>query len=191
MILSRRCLPPEPAPAEAGFTLIELIISLALFALIGVAGVALVDGTLNTGTRTEGRLDRLAELQRAAFLLTSDLDQVAQGPISGTGDRISFRRHGLGVGAVAARVDYRLDGGALLREVGGVPGVAMTQSLISGVTAVRWRFYDPGGGWADRWPPSPEQQAEWPSAVAIELVLGGGAGPAGTMRRVVALADQP
>jgi general secretion pathway protein J len=37
----------RPEAGEAGFTLIELMISLGLFALIAVAGLALVEGIIN------------------------------------------------------------------------------------------------------------------------------------------------
>ncbi len=43
---------------EEGFTLIELMISLALFGLLAMAGFALVDGVLGIQARTAGRLDR-------------------------------------------------------------------------------------------------------------------------------------
>jgi general secretion pathway protein J len=82
---------------------------------------------------------------------------------------------------------YGLAGGVLRREIGGAP-----QRLLSGVSGLRWRFYEPGVGWIDRWPPDPERSAEWPAAVAAELVLPPGLpGPAGNLRRVVSLPARP
>ena len=46
----------------AGFSLVEVLVALAIFALIGVAGFSMLDQVLRTQRLTEGRLERLAEL---------------------------------------------------------------------------------------------------------------------------------
>ncbi len=69
---------PRPH-GQGGFTLLELMISLGLFALIAVAGLALVDSVIGVDGRTEARLDRVADLQRAMVVVSSDLDQIAPG----------------------------------------------------------------------------------------------------------------
>ncbi|MCR5872367.1 prepilin-type N-terminal cleavage/methylation domain-containing protein [Sphingomonas sp. J344] len=80
---------------DDGFTLLELIISLGLFALIAVAGLTLLNSVMTTQERTEGRLDRTAAIQRTMFVLQSDLDQITRGAVSGGGAmsplRVSLR----------------------------------------------------------------------------------------------------
>lgn len=177
--------------SEVGFTLIELMISLALFGLIAIAGLALVEGVLGIEQRTGGRLDRLAELQRAIYVVTLDLEQVADGDVSGTADALSFSRRAAALGGIPVPVSYTLAGGALDRNLGG-PSGGGAQRLLTGVSEVRWRFYEPERGWLDRWPPSSEQAEVWPAAVAAEMVLtSGGTGPSGVVRRVVALPARP
>ncbi len=172
---------------EAGFTLIELMISLALFGLIAVAGLAMVDGLLGIQSRTDGRLTRLADMQRAMFVLTSDLDQIADGPVTGDGATLAFRRTAPLIGGAAVPVRYGVVAGMFGREVGGLP-----QRLLGGVAALRWRFYERGAGWIDRWPPDPTRAKEWPVAIAGEMVVAGGLpGPSGTLRRVVLLPARP
>jgi general secretion pathway protein J len=173
---------PPRRPEEAGFTLIELIISLGLFALIAVAGVALVDSVMSIQGGTEVRLDRLDELERAMFVVASDLDQVAAGPIVGGGAEIGFRRAAPAFGGPPIAVRYRMRGTTLLRE-----GAGRSQVVARGVTATRWRFYQ--DGWQDRWPPAGVEGA-WPQAVALEL-RAVATGPAGTLRRVVLLPAVP
>lgn len=170
-------------PGEAGFTLIELLISLGLFALIAVAGLALVQGILNVQGRTEKRLDRLAELQRTMFVLTSDLDQIAHGRITGNAETgLTFTRAAPGLGP-PIQVRYRLAGNMLVRRAGGGP-----QRLLPGVSQARWRFFD--GAWTANWPRSEEEADRWPRAIEVELqVASPGASP-GTLRRVVALPAQ-
>jgi general secretion pathway protein J len=181
----------EGKRSEAGFTLVELLISLVLFALIAMAGLALVEGLLGIQHRTEGRLDRLAEIQRAMFVLDNDLGQISAGPLEGQGDRLSFNRPVAAVGGLPVRVGYALGGGTLARslEGRGLPGGA--QHLLGGVASLRWSFYAPGVGWADHWPPNPDMDKKWPTAIAADIALAPGAGPTGSLRRVVALPAQP
>ena len=166
---------------ESGFTLIELMISLGLFALIAVAGLALVDGILRVNGRTEARLDRLAALQRTMFVLTSDLDQLASGPIEGRGNRLSFTRSAPGTGGLATSVRYAVAGGTLVRAA------PAPQLLLANVVTARWRFWD--GGWIDHWPVdgSDEAKARWPRAIALDLQAAGPGGAPVMLHRVVTL----
>ena len=174
----------RPEAGESGFTLIELMISLGLFALIAVAGLALVDGIINVNQRTEGRLDRLAALQRMMFVLTSDLDQVSSGRIEGGGNSISFTRTAPGFGGVSVPVRYGVAGGVLVRGAGPAP-----QLLLPGVAQARWRFWD--GAWVDRWPVDDKSADRWPRAVSVDLqVVGPGGGPV-SLRRVITLPVRP
>ncbi|HEX8303169.1 type II secretion system protein GspJ [Sphingomonas sp.] len=165
---------------DSGFTLLELMVSLGLFALIAVAGLALVDGIIKVQDRTEDRFDRLADLQRAMFVMSSDLDQIAGGPVAGQGGSLSFRRAAPGVGGAAVPMRYTLTNGALVRTIGPAP-----QILLSGVAAARWRFWD--GAWADSWPLDDKSRERWPRAVEIEMQVAGPGGTPGTLRRVVTL----
>jgi general secretion pathway protein J len=177
--------------SEAGFTLIELMISLALFGLIALAGLALVDSLMGIRDRTEGRLDRLAEVQRAMYVIDNDLSQLSPGPLQGDGAGVSFSRPLAAAGGLPVRIDYQLGAGTLLRGVRarGLPQGA--QRLLQGVGSVRWSYYQPGAGWVDRWPPSPELSQKWPAAVAADIVLMPGGTVNGTLRRVVPLPVHP
>ncbi|HWK35625.1 PulJ/GspJ family protein [Sphingomonas sp.] len=173
----------RPGNAESGFTLIELMIALVLFALISVAGLALVDSVLGVQGRTEARLDRLAELQRTMLVVTSDVEQVANGDIAGGGDRLTFTRAAPGLGGASVAVTYLLRDGVLTRSVGG-----RTQALLTGVNGARWRFF--GDSWANQWPVSADGEdaaAAWPRAIALEVTVAPGRGPAGALRRVILL----
>ncbi|WP_294336144.1 type II secretion system protein GspJ [uncultured Sphingomonas sp.] len=162
---------------DAGFTLIELMISLLLFALIAVAGVALVDSVLGVQGRTEARLDRLTALQRAMLVVTGDIEQVANGNVEGAAAALTFRRAAPGVGGPPITVRYGLDRGVLVRDAGNG-----AQALLGGVAGVRWRFAEQGN-WLGRWPAGDPKA--WPGAIELEVTLAGT--PTGTIRRVVAL----
>jgi general secretion pathway protein J len=180
-----------PPPGEQGFTLIELIVSLALFGLIAVAGLALVENVLGVQAQTDGRLERLGDLQRAIYVLTNDLEQVSEGAITGGPTQIAFRRHARASGGYGAPVAYALEGGVLVRTLLPVVpgGAARAQRLLDGVSSVRWRYRDGTRGWRESWPPAEvERKDDWPDAVEMLMVLTPGRGrPAGTLRRIVAL----
>jgi len=173
----------KPGRGEQGFTLIELMISLGLFALIAVAGLALLNSVLGVQGRTEQRLDRLADLQRAMFVLGGDLDQVTEGAVRGGGTSFSFTRSAPGLGGPPMPVRYDLAGGNLVRTAGTEP-----QVLLSGVSSARWRFYD--GQWSDAWPLQ-EELPGWPRAVEVELLARGPGGDPVALRKLVVLPFEP
>lgn len=174
----------RPEAGTSGFTLIELMISLGLFALIAVAGLTLVDGIIKVQGRTEKRLDRLADLQRAMFVVSSDIDQVSRGRISGGGEKLNFTRTAPGFGGPAVPLQYSVANGNLVRGSG-----AMVQTVVSGVGNVRWRFFD-GAAWVANWPMKDDDKDKWPRAIAIDLQAVGPGGNLGALRRVVTLPDQ-
>lgn len=182
---------PPKGEAEAGFTLIELMISLALFGLIALAGLALVDSLMGIRDRTEGRLDRLAEVQRAMYVIDNDLAQISPGTLEGDSATVSFNRPLAAAGGLPVRIDYQLGAGTLLRGFRGRGLPQGAQRMLQGVSAVRWSYYRPDMGWVDRWPPAPELAKQWPAAVAADIVLAPGGTVNGSLRRVVPLPVHP
>jgi general secretion pathway protein J len=175
---------PVPEAGESGFTLIELMISMGLFALIAVAGLALVDGIIKVQDRTEGRLDRLTDIQRSMYVVAGDLDQIASGRLTSNGANLTFNRAAPGLGGAAVQLRYILTGGQLVRSVGSTPQLA-----LGNVTSARWRFWD--GAWSDRWPINDDTVDKWPRAVSLDLQVANPGGAPATLRRVVALPTRP
>lgn len=168
------------AERQAGFTLVEMMVALALFALVSLAGLGLVQAVLGVERRLDGRLERLARLERALYLIDSDFAQAVDAPVR-LGNAVSVDRNAAG-GPVT--VGYALAGGALMRLRG-----ADVRPLVEGVEAADWRFYRAG-----RWVADPGRRGDRdpPDAVALTLALAPAAGaPGGTLRRVVALPSPP
>ena len=175
---------------DAGITLIEIMVSMAIFGLIGTAGFTMLDQTLRSRTQTEGRLERLGDLQRSMYVINLDFLQVeAHSLLAGPdeqGTLVALRRAD-GAGSLDLR--YVLREGFLLRELG-TPPQTRVQTLLDGVASAQLRYLAPGDTeWRDSWPPEPPPQGQIaanPQAVELTLVF---AGADDSIRRVVVLPD--
>ncbi|PZU55683.1 MAG: type II secretion system protein GspJ [Brevundimonas sp.] len=63
--------------ARGGFTLVEVLVALAVFALIAAAGALVLARTIDTRFIVHEHAERIAELQRMRALLKADLAQAA------------------------------------------------------------------------------------------------------------------
>lgn len=63
--------------SRAGFTLVEVLVSLAVFALIAAAGAAVLGLSIDNRFAVKAATDRTADLQRMRGLLRADLGQAA------------------------------------------------------------------------------------------------------------------
>jgi general secretion pathway protein J len=171
--------------------LVELLVSLFIFALLSAAGVALLRFSVQAQDVAEQRLGDLAALRRAGALIAGDLAQAAprlsrdeagtQRPAfaGGTGEEdgaaLAFVRRGWENVDGAPRsslqkIEYRLAGGTLVRRafplVDGAPPQA-DAALLDGVRRLRLRYRDREGAWRTRW--NPTRASDLPRAV--ELVI--------------------
>lgn len=167
---------------QRGFTLLEVLVAIAIFALIS----AMAYGSLNQVLHTRDRLEEERAFWQAltlAFLrIEEDVSQARTRPVRDVdgGQRAPFigqptdtRRlgaasleltHGgvLVVGEAVRsdlqRVAYRLHEGVLQRlvwpQLDRAPQAKPIEiPLLSGVEDFRLRFYHPQGAWTDSWPP--------------------------------------
>nr|WP_241427558.1 type II secretion system protein GspJ [Fertoeibacter niger] len=189
---------PDPGPdpglrkGNAGVTLIEVLVALALFALIGGAGFAMLDQVLRTQSRTEGRLERLAEMQRAMYLVSQDFAQARGRSLrveaTPDGPQVTLRRAVPQMAEGTMTLRYALTGDVLTRSLSRAAGPPLAvQPLLTGVAGVEWVFHGPAG-WGPDWPPPGTvalagQAPANPAAVALRLTLAEG----GNLRRVALL----
>ena len=169
----------RPASGESGFTLVELLVSLALFALISLAGVGLIETIIGVQQRTENRAERLSEIQRALYLLNADIEQLSSGPLIEDGSLLFTR----GSAAGDYPVIYRYVDGALYRQAG-----TRELPMVEGVGGLSLRFFKNGV-----WTATPFTQDDTSRPKAIEMTLQLAPSPgrtAGFVRRVIELPDE-
>lgn len=71
--------------ARSGFTLVETLIALAIFGLLAVAGVALLNLSLTNREVVRAATEAGADFQRLRQLLRADLGQAVDRPVIGAG----------------------------------------------------------------------------------------------------------
>ncbi|ADV26793.1 general secretion pathway protein J [Pseudoxanthomonas suwonensis 11-1] len=184
---------PAHARRRGGFTLVEVLVALSVFALLATAAVGVMAWSADQQGAVRARMERLAELQRAHALLEADLSQAALRRVrrgngvaeasafvaAPPGDRIrpllGFVRHGWENPDAAPRasmqyVEYRLVDDRLERSTrpwldGAASGPP--QVVLEGVESVRTHFHA-YRQWSDGWGGG---LTSLPRAVMLEVQL--------------------
>ena len=171
-----------------GFTLVEVLVALAIFALIASAGVGLLSFAIDNRLAVRDASERTAAFQRARALMRADLGQAAPRRVRGAdgAPQAAFELGGEALFAVTRRgwinpgearrasmqrVEYRLVEGRLERRVrerldGARP--AEPQVLLENVESAQVTAILDGDPIAD-W--RPVQNRPLPDAVRIDLTL--------------------
>jgi general secretion pathway protein J len=192
---------------SAGFTLLELLLALGVFAVVSVLSYQGLTQVINVKRGLDAERARLREVHLALGVIQRDLHSTLARPtrdasnrplpaFSGEPQALEFAR--LGSGALASgieRVRLSVSRDALLRErtQGGdiAPGSsAPRRVLLDGVEAFAVRYIAPdGGGSSDRFPVGEVSPgvATLPRAVEINLRVRG----VGDLRRIVKLPAVP
>lgn len=189
--------------ASRGFTLLELLVALAVFALLSAMGYAGLQTLMNSQSIQERHDQELAQLTRALALLQQDLEQAVARPVrDAQGDEvpplqalddgvnlIEFTRAGWFnpsrfEAPMLQRVGYRLEDSRLIRRTWPVldqaPDTAPTDTvLLEHVERLQLRLLDAEGSWLNVWPPAGTPLG-MPIAVDLRLELG----PWGEIRRL-------
>jgi general secretion pathway protein J len=203
---------PTSTPSQnAGFTLLEVLLALVIFAMLSLSAYAVLQGVMRNDEVARAKITRLAELQRAFSTLTRDFTQVLpratriNGETSTTlfqaerfqldsedGSVMMVRAGWLNPGgelrrAELQKVGYRLRQNTLERLTylypDAVTGTEPTSTpLLSRVSAFSLRFYK-NGEWLTQW----NTPTILPAAVEVTLTLD----DYGAIRRLFLISSSP
>jgi general secretion pathway protein J len=185
-----------PGITQRGFTLLELLVAAAIFAVMAALAYAGLDSVLRGRAVIEEHLTRLHTLQRAYVVMQRDLTQAAPRPVrdilGGTlpalrGDPqthvLALTRAGYPNPAGVRRghllrVRYRLDGTRLLRldwpVLDRAPGTKPDKAvLLKHVHKLVFQYIDTAGQAQLTWPPAGEPPTALPRAVRVTFELQG------------------
>ena len=163
---------------QRGFTLLELVIALAIFALLGLASWTLFDGVVRVQQGTQSHDRELRSLQRAVALIERDLLHITEQPIVLEQSRAQWQRGNWRNPLDQPRserqsLSYTLDNGVLWRESRSEGAlVVQRQKLLDDVRDLSWRLLQ-------------RQGSKVPGALEVQLSAGRFEG----IRRVLLLPD--
>ncbi|WP_160105271.1 type II secretion system protein GspJ [Pseudomonas izuensis] len=138
---------------QVGFTLIELVIAIAIFALLGLASWTLFDGVVRMQQGTMAHERELRGLQRAVAVIERDVLHITEQPIVLEHAALHLQRSHWRNPLDQPRSErqaltYRLDSGTLWRESRGEGTLILQrQKLLGDVRQLSWRLYDGQTGW--------------------------------------------
>jgi general secretion pathway protein J len=185
---------------QRAFTLIEVLVAMAVFAVLAGFAYSTLGQTLLSAEILNERMDRLQALQRTMRLLTDDLQQLAPRPIRDelgdnlrpaldtgfqSGFALELTRSGWSNPIVLPRstqqrAAYRIEDGELIRfhwytldrTLSNEP---VSVTLLDGVEGLQFRFLVDNNDYTEQWPPLNLPGAvgarERPRAVEVTLLL--------------------
>ncbi|MBU2359630.1 MAG: prepilin-type N-terminal cleavage/methylation domain-containing protein [Alphaproteobacteria bacterium] len=165
MTSPRRACNVAPRRGDAGLTLVEMLVALVLFALVGLASFTTLDAIIRVRDRTDGRLEQIARIDRALQLFSRDLIQSAAGEVSLADGVLRVGR------PTGSPLSWQMTDGALVRSVDAVGSAGgMDQTLLPDIATVTFRVRDLAGGWSDVWPVA--EDGPDPAGVEMAVDLG-------------------
>ena len=173
-----------------GFTLVEMLVALGIFALLAMAGVGVLRSSVDVQGAVDAQLSAVSGLARLNAVLSSDLGQaVDRASRAPGGERPAFVGDGSGMQFVAAgranldgaprselqRVEWRTAGGKLQRTAfAAIDGAddGVPSPMADDVRSVSFRYRMLDGSWNSSFTSTPPQ----PLPRAVELTVTPGTG---------------
>lgn len=177
---------------NTGFTLIEIIIALLIFSIISLIMASALHNILNTHAAMEQKTARLAQLQIALLILSHDIEQTVERPVTlangqlegfvGEVHRLTFTHTGLSNPfgqfnrATLQRTQYEFFKNQLVRTTWSALDRTRTtptnqRVLLDHVNDLAFDYLDSTNHFQTTWPPPGQANVKMPRAVRVSLTL--------------------
>jgi general secretion pathway protein J len=184
--------------ASGGFTLLEVLIAVAIFVIVGTLAMGGYNELVRQSDILETSAKRTRAVQVAVQRMTQDFAMMEPRPVrEPLGGQVEASLHsdsrtealadlthsgwsnpaGVPRGTLQ-RVSYRLENNQLKREYWTMLDRPMTAEpasivMLDKVKAVSFRYMDGNGGWHDQWPPQGSSAPNAPRSlpIAVEFTL--------------------
>jgi general secretion pathway protein J len=186
-------------PWQSGFTLIEVLVAMAIFGVLSTLAYMTLGQTLSNSDMLTERMNRLQSIQRTMSYLSTELLQAA--PRSVRGDlggslpalisdfgaefALQLTHNGWPNSAgvprsTQQRSAYRIEDDELVRYHWNVldrtvNNLPVATVMLDNIESLTFRFLQQNGEWVEQWPPTGSQSSTatnlLPRAVTIVLVL--------------------
>lgn len=171
---------------QQGFTLVEMLVALTIFAVLAAGGATLLRSSVDTQSAVAGKLDAVDAQQRVIALFSSDVGQAIARPLDGLGEArkppfegtassMSMMRAGwVNIDRRARsslqRVEWKADANGVNRVAhlfldGSDPGQAAL--VMRGGATARFRYRHVDGRWSDDFRSTPEELLP----AAVEMIV--------------------
>lgn len=184
-----------------GFTLLEVLVAMAIFAVLGIMAMSGYNELSRQGERVEQSMQRVRAVQLAILRITQDFSELEPRPVrdplgantegvllsnARVGDLAQLTRAGWSNPAGVARstlqrVAYRVEDNKLIRNHWTVLDRTLSAEpvsvpLLDRVNGARLRFMDRNRVWSDQWPPVASQSGNLQAnpndrPIAVEVTL--------------------
>lgn len=176
-----------------GFTLIEILIALFIFAIISMILVGALKTVINAESGTEKNAARLRDVQMALLLLSRDIEQSVDRPVLnatggqelafiGAPHQVTFTHAGLAnvpgmlSHSTLERTQYTMHDNALWRvswpAVDSAPkSIPHERRLLNNVEAISFEYMDSAHHFYTSWPDSGQKKQSLPTAVRMTLTI--------------------
>lgn len=186
----------QPLSRHAGFTLLEVLVAIAVFAMFSLSAYQVMNGVQRSDEQSREHNQRLQDIQRAILMLDNDFRQIIgrqvrqqgnneSGPLLQSGeylldsasDGIIFTRDGwqnpqqMFPRSEILRVGYRIIDEKLERVWFRYPDTVvgtepLVRKVLEGVTALSFSYYG-SQGWQEAW----SDNTRLPKGIAVTLTL--------------------
>lgn len=178
---------------QIGFTLIEILIALFIFTIVAMIATNTLHTVIQAESGTEEKANRLREIQTALLIISRDVEQSVNRPITndigkeevafkGTPREFSFTHLGLEnpLATIAMssleRSGYYWQKNTLWRQVWPVLDLppktrSHVRPILTHVSEAQFSYLDGNGKFHQQWPLASDTNRPLPKAIRIELNL--------------------